>query len=194
MLNHRTAIAAIVQAISPVSRDSLEVFLATVAIEDWPKGEVFIQRGKRNDKEYFVLDGICRSFLLDHQGAEVTLSFYASQAVLSPWIVRTQREISTLNFQALTEARLVSFNAETFAGLIRQRPDWRDFGNAVLKNELLQKAEKEIGLAALTAKERLSRLREQLPGLENQVPHSAIASYLGITNVSLSRLRNADSK
>ena len=67
--------------------------------------------------------------------------------------------------------------------------DTREFGNMVLKLELQNKVEKEIGHASLTAKDRLLKFREKYPLLENLVPHTTIATYLGITNISLSRLR-----
>jgi hypothetical protein len=50
--------------------------------------------------------------------------------------------------------------------------------------------EKEIGMASQTAKERLIKFREDYPILENLIPHTTISTYLGITNISLSRLRN----
>jgi CRP-like cAMP-binding protein len=53
----------------------------------------------------------------------------------------------------------------------------------------MKKVEKEIGLASFTAKKRLIRFREQYALLENLIPHTDIATYLGITNISLSRLR-----
>ena len=66
----------------------------------------------------------------------------------------------------------------------------RRFGNTVLRNELARKVDKEIGSASLSAKERLLKFREEYPLLENLIPHTHIASYLGITNISLSRLRS----
>jgi hypothetical protein len=69
----------------------------------------------------------------------------------------------------------------------------RRFGNMVLLAELQKKVEKEISLASLTASERLQVFRKEYPGFENIVPHAAIATYLGITNVSLSRLRGKKS-
>ena len=58
-----------------------------------------------------------------------------------------------------------------------------------MQNELARKVDKEIGLVSLTAKERLLKFRAQYPLLENLIPHPIIASYLGITNISLSRIR-----
>jgi hypothetical protein len=80
-------------------------------------------------------------------------------------------------------------DASKFLSLMVDHLDAREFGNMVLKIELKNKVEKEIGHASLTAKERLLKFREQYALLENLVPHTTIATYLGITNISLSRLR-----
>ena len=65
----------------------------------------------------------------------------------------------------------------------------RDFGNSVLRIELMAKVQKEIALASLKGKDRLLLLRKNYPNIENFVRHSDIASYLGITTISISRLR-----
>ena len=97
--------------------------------------------------------------------------------------------ISSLNFQALTTVRLGEIDARAFEQLMVDNLEVREFGNTVLRNELQQKVQKEIGMASLTARERLLKLREDFPLLENLIPHGHIATYLGITNISLSRLR-----
>lgn len=53
------------------------------------KGEVFIRVGYRNESEYMILNGFCRSFLLNPEGEEITLSFFKQNSVLSPHITRT---------------------------------------------------------------------------------------------------------
>jgi CRP-like cAMP-binding protein len=83
----------------------------------------------------------------------------------------------------------VLFDAQAFVNLMIENLEIRAFGNTVLKNELLHKVEKEIGLATLSAKQRLLAFRNHFPMLENVVSHPPIASYLGITPISLSRIR-----
>ncbi len=80
-------------------------------------------------------------------------------------------------------------NAEQFESLMIENLEIREFGNTVLRQELLNKVQKEIRMASWTAKQRLEQFRKDFSMLENIVPHPMIASYLGITNVSLSRLR-----
>ena len=179
----------LINKVSPVSEGSLDLVNDLIVIEVYEKGDVFIDRGKRNNKEYFVYEGICRSFLLSPEGEEVTISYFLEGSVLSPNKTRTANQISQLNFQALTKLTLASLNADKFEQLMINHIDIREFGNMVLQNELLAKVEKEIALASLNAKERLILFREKYHFLENLISHVSIASYLGITNISLSRLR-----
>jgi CRP-like cAMP-binding protein len=153
------------------------------------KGDTFIELGKRNGHEYILQNGIVRSYLLNQAGNEVTLSFFEGPAVLSPVLTRTVAGRSLLNFHALTSCHLAVLEAPAFERLIEEDLQVRAFANDVLRRELLQKVHKEIGLSAHSAAERLDQFRKQYPTFENNVPHPMIASYLGITNVSLSRLR-----
>ena len=179
----------LVNKVSPVSEASLDLISDLIVVEVYEKGDVFINRGKKNNKEYFVYEGVCRSFLLSPEGEEVTLSYFPEGSVLSPNKTRTANQISHLNFQALTKLTVASLNADKFEQLMINHMDIREFGNMVLQNELLAKVEKEIGLASLNARERLILFREKYHFLENLISHVDIASYLGITNISLSRLR-----
>lgn len=180
----------IILSIRPMSEASLEAITGLVHLIEYPKNEIFIEKSKRNSYEYFVLEGVCRSFLLNPEGEEITISFFTGSSIISPFTTRTSNELSNLNFQALTPLKLGVMDAALFEGYMVENLEIREFGNRVLRNELNQKVEKEIGMASLTAKERLLKFREQFPGLENLVLHSTISTYLGITNISLSRLRN----
>lgn len=179
----------IVNKVSPVTEGSLDLISDLVVVEAYEKGDVFIDRGKRNNKEYFVYEGVCRSFLLSPEGEEVTISYFLEGGVLSPNKTRTANQISHLNYQALTKLTVASLNADKFEQLMIDHLDIREFGNMVLQHELLAKVEKEIALASLNARERLLLFREKYHFLENLISHADIASYLGITNISLSRLR-----
>jgi CRP-like cAMP-binding protein len=172
--------------LSARTRGSVAALCTSLAVD---KGDTFIELGKRNGQEYILQNGIVRSYLLNQAGNEVTLSFFEGPAVLSPFLTRTVAGRSLLNFQALTPCHLAVLEAAAFEKLIEEDLQVRAFANDVLRRELVQKVHKEIGLSAHSAAERLDQFRKQYPTFENTVPHPMIASYLGITNVSLSRLR-----
>ena len=183
-------IKEITDSIYSLSTNSLSEIEALVTMEEYKKGETFIHKNKRDSKEYFLTEGVCKSYLFSPEGEEITISFFNAKSVLSPYTTRTRDEISVLNFQALTDIRLATIDARAFEKMMIDNLEIRNFANTVLRNELSQKVDKEIGLASLSAKERLLKFREQFPMLENLIPHTDIASYLGITNISLSRLRS----
>ncbi|MFY0687470.1 MAG: Crp/Fnr family transcriptional regulator [Cyclobacteriaceae bacterium] len=179
----------VIHATFPMSLASVRIIEDLVERVQVDKGMNFIEKGRHDNNEYFVLDGISRSYLLSPEGEKVTISFYTANMVLSPHTIRVQDGRSTLNFQALTPLELGVLDAKAFEQQMIENLEIREFGNTVLRNELKSKVTKEIGLASLTAKERLIAFRETYPGMENFVSHVDIASYLGITNISLSRLR-----
>ena len=177
--------------LSEVSFSKLKTIFNSVSIK---KDEVFIKIDQKNNSEYFIETGFARSFLVNPEGEEITLSFYKSGNALSPHITRTKLNKSLLNFQVLTSVELIEFDADQFLNLMIENLEIRNLGNAILLNELISKTEKEMALASLTAKERLIGFRSEFGILENLIAHPIIASYLGITNVSLSRLRNEIAK
>ena len=67
------------------------------------------------------------------------------------------------------------------------------WGDTVLRNELIRRADREWTLATLQGSDRLQQFRQSYQGLEDQIPHHYIASYLGMTTVTLSRLRSQPS-
>ena len=174
----------------PMSLTSLEAIINIVEYVEYQKNEIFITEGKRNSGEYFVLEGVCRSYLLNPEGEEITISFFTDKSIISPYTTRTLNGLSNLNFQALTGVKMGVMDAARFEEFMVENLEIREFGNSVLRKELRNKVEKEIRMASLTAKERLIKFREEYPMLENLIPHTTISSYLGITNISLSRLRN----
>ena len=138
-----------------------------------------------------MIKGVVRSYLLSPDGDEITLSFFEDCSILSPQVTRTNKGHTLLNYQAITDCDLLKMDAAGFEHLIEANLEIRDFANTVLRHELMQKVNREIRLASWTAKERLEQFRKDFHMLENIVPHPMIASYLGITNVSLSRLRKS---
>ncbi|MBT9187563.1 Crp/Fnr family transcriptional regulator [Zobellia russellii] len=172
-----------------LSQKSLRAFSALCKETTYLAGGIIFKPNRNNKSEYVLLKGIARTFLLNTQGEEITLSFFEENMILPPCVTRTKNEKSLLYGEALTDCVFAEINADDFESLMIENLEIRDFGNSVLRQELLNKVHKEIRMATWTAKRRLDQFRDDFGMLENRIPHPMIASYLGITNVSLSRLR-----
>ena len=121
----------LINKVSSISDGSLDLLINLIEVEVYEKGDVFIDRGKGNNKEYFVYEGVCRSFLLSPEGGEVTISYFLESSVISPNKTRTANQISHLNFQALTKLTIASLDADKFEQLMIDHIDIREFGNTV---------------------------------------------------------------
>lgn len=152
-------------------------------------GTLLFKPNQPEQSEYILLQGIARTFLLNTEGEEITLSFFEDNTVLPPFVTRTAKEKSILYCEAIADCVFAKIDAKAFESLMIANLEIREFGNTVLRQELLQKVNKEIRMASWSAKDRLDQFRKDFKMLENKIPHPMIASYLGITNVSLSRLR-----
>jgi len=164
--------------------------LAAICIEQKSKKDsILLKPNQTDDSEYILLQGIARTFLQNSEGEEITLSFFEDNTVLPPHVTRTDNGKSLLYCETITDCNFAKINAKDFESLMIDNLEIREFGNTVMRQELLNKVGKEIRMASWSAKERLEQFRKDFSMLENKIPHSMIASYLGITNVSLSRLR-----
>lgn len=153
------------------------------------EGGYFVrERGKTAD-EVFVLEGIFRGFYHSFEGEEVNVAFFPGNSVLPPHYIRTRDNVSQLNIQALSEVVYVGFNAAQFTSLRYRHECLMKYGNIIVEQELAYKTGREILLLTKTAEERYLAFRELYPHLENSISQYHIASYLGITPVSLSRIR-----
>ncbi len=182
-------ITPIINSVTPLPISSLEKINKLVTYSFLKKGEPIAKVGQTNNLEYFLIKGICKSFLYTPEGEDITISFFMSGSILSPNTTRSLEGKSILNIRALTDIEIATINADELERLMIEDLEIRHFANTVLRKELMTKVQKEIGLASLKGKDRLERLRKQFPNIENLVPHTDIASYLGITTISLSRLR-----
>ncbi|WP_425237576.1 Crp/Fnr family transcriptional regulator [Ulvibacterium sp.] len=172
-----------------LTQKSREGFAKLCVEKTFLKGDLLLNPNQSDSWEYILLQGVARTFLLNTEGEDITLSFFEDKAILPPYVTRTRNGRSLLYCEALTHCTFARMDAKAFEALMVENLEIRDFGNIVLRQELLQKVDKEIRMASWTAKARLEQFRKDFIMLENTVPHPMIASYLGITNVSLSRLR-----
>jgi CRP-like cAMP-binding protein len=85
---------------------------------------------------------------------------------------------------------VAEFNTDQFSALRYKHESLMSYGNVIVERELEYKTQREILLLTKNAEERYKTFREMYPGLENYISQYHIASYLGITPVSLSRIRN----
>lgn len=191
MMDYPTLFATTITNVHPVSRMGLGRLFELCQVVEYPKNAAIIREGAADHHEYFLLDGIAYCGSRDAEDAPVAFMFYLPQQVILPRIARVSGGTSTLSVETLTPCTVAKIAATSFRDFQQASLEIREFSYKVLESELLKRIRRERSLLTQTAQARLAEFRREFGALENLVPHTAIASYLGITPVSLSRLRGA---
>jgi CRP-like cAMP-binding protein len=183
-------VLAIANTIAPIGYHQFSPVLHDIKFSTRSAGEMIIRRGESNPGEIFILEGIVRTFLSDSEGREVTLNIHVGPCTYTPSIGREIDSISRIDCESLTRVRIARFSTDNLIECMMKNTEVQRWGDAVLRGELVVRADREWVLAALPGLERLQQFRLRYPELEAHIPHYHIASFLGLTPVTLSRLRS----
>jgi len=159
-----------------------------------PKNGFHLTEGNHSNEYLFLEKGFMRSFAHDTEGAEVTTNFYSERQVVFEVSSFFNRTISRENIQALTDCEGWYITYEQLNMLFHSLPEFRDFGRSVLVKGFAALKNRMLSLITETAEERYAQLLKTAPEIFQHAPLKTIASYLGITDTSLSRIRKEFAK
>ena len=155
------------------------------------KGDYLARQGEEAASEFVVLDGRVVSNIGDQSGRMVCVGFHKGPVVITPHLARSRDGKSLVSLEVTKDATVAFMDASKLIELMLQSGEIRAWANAFLRSELSRKTDREWCLAALRGTDRLTWFRTRYPGFEDDFSHGSIASFLGMTPVTLSRLRNS---
>lgn len=162
--------------------------------KEFAKNTFLLTHGKVNNDYVLLESGFMRAFTYDVDGNEVTTGFYGNkQLVFEPASFFNQTP-SKENIQAITDCAGWSITFEQLNYLFHSMPEFREFGRSILVKGLTSLKQRMLSMINETAEERYSQLMQSKPEIMQQASLKHIASYLGITDTSLSRIRKELSK
>lgn len=183
-------LTALIKQLGPgLSETSLAEFSAVWAPRFVAKGKTLASQGEYTTSEVMLLDGKITSQIADSEGRGACIGFYIGPGIVTPHIARTRENVSLVSLEVREDATIAALNADDLRTMMLRSPEIRDWANGVLRDELSRKTEREWCLAALGGADRLAWFRERYPDHEDLFPHHQIASFLGMTPVTFSRLR-----
>ena len=167
-----------------------EALVPCLTMKTLPKHQDFIQQGSLANQIGFILTGQFRQFYRK-DGQERTTYFFLEDQLVGAYMSCVSGQPSPVTIQAMTEVTYIGFPYSVLQALFGRFPNWQLFGRLLAEYIMVSLEQRMAGLLLLSPEERyLDLLEGDQKNLLQQVPQHYIANYLGITPVSLSRIRN----
>ncbi len=172
-----------------ISQEIFDEILSETIIKLYKKNEIIIHCGDSTSNIGLVLDGMVRSYYIDSEGNDITRWFgEAGQLCIDEGLYGYEE--SPCTWHALSDCTIVFVNTSKFKSIIMSHENLKTIYIAMLEQALRYKVYRENGFLVENATERYLHFCKKFPELCNQVKLSYIASYLGITPETLSRIRS----
>lgn len=153
------------------------------------KSEDFVSEGERCTEVGFILSGTCRSFYLSATGEEITYCFRFPGEFVAAYSSFITGQGSLECMQALTKTELLVISKTDVDLLADKFTGWLKFLKITAEQQYIELEKRIFQLQKVNARLRYKDLLEHHPEYVQYIPLQHIASYLGITQRHLSRIR-----
>lgn len=182
------ALHHILNSVHPLPVSALETLSAACSMVHKTKGEMLFRAERLESYIYFIQQGIVRAFC-DQEAHEVTFWFGQEGAVVLSYNSYIHNRPGYEFVELLENTILYRLSCDTLQELFTKDIHIANWGRKMAEKELVKTEERLISRQFRTASERYAELLQQNPELLQRVQLGHIASYLGINQVTLSRIR-----
>lgn len=154
------------------------------------KKRFLLEEGEPCIYTIFVEKGLLRSFTIDEKGNEHILQFGMEGWWVADLYSFLTGEPSEYNIEALEDCELLLITKSSWDLLLDEVPAFERYFRILIQNNLIATQRRLMGTISTTAEERYTKLLHDFPRISQRVPQHMIASYIGVTRETLSRLRS----
>lgn len=184
----------LLKTISPITdkefADAISYFKELVL----KKNEFFVEQGKVCRQIAFIKKGTLRTYYINDKAVETTSCFCTENNLTTSYKSFILQQPSTLILQAIEETHLLVIDYNSLQKLYSESIAWQTVGRAVAEREYIVMEQYASVLNNETAKDKYLRLLNEQPNVLQKARVEDIASYLGVTRRTLSRIRREISK
>ena len=153
------------------------------------KGEIILQENSSRKIQIFVASGCLRAFYKTETGKDHTLQFATKNWWISDYMTLFNKEKNLLSIESLSHSKIMIIEQARLEELFSKYPEFGIINRMNLQNRIASLQKRIFGLLTLTAKEKYEKFIKDYEVFEKVIPNYQIATFLGITPESLSRVR-----
>jgi len=171
--------------------ETKDLVLKLIKVIKIKKGDLLISQNQSFvNKTYFVLKGCLRSFYVDQNSKEHTLQFSIKGWWISDYIAFYGGQEAVMSIQALTDSVVIEATKQNIELVFEKYPHIESIHRKYLETKLVVLNKRVLNQLNLSARDRYLKFLDEFPQIQNYAQNYHIASYLGITQQSLSRIRS----
>jgi CRP-like cAMP-binding protein len=171
------------------NQQQIDLILSKAVEREIKKEDYFSEAGKVSVEVGFIVDGVMRVCYYNNKGEEITKYFIDENNLVVDLESFENSICSSAYVQAVTDCTMIVFSKKDWEDLLNTIIGWDKIVHKIINKTLIQKVSRRSPLVSEDATTRYLSFMEMFPNVINRVPLSYLASYLGITQSSLSRIR-----
>ncbi|WP_091212282.1 Crp/Fnr family transcriptional regulator [Paenibacillus sp. BC26] len=175
--------------LTSLSEEEQQVVVNEIQIEEFMKGTILLRQGEVPTKCYFVLNGCIRQYSIDEEGNEVTSNFYTEEQAIAIFNHHKLDKSSDYTIACVEDSVVVVGDLDTEKEMYTKYTQLESMTRKMIEENFGQVQAEFAAFIASSPEERFKALLMKRPSLIDRVPQHQLASFLGITPESLSRIK-----
>jgi CRP-like cAMP-binding protein len=172
-----------------ISNDELELMQAGCTVRKLRKWQSILHEGEIWRINCFIASGVCRLYRFGENGTDHTLRFGVENWWISDQESYNHMKPSEYNIEALAATTAIIWTKEKWESLMKEIPALKLFNEQLLARGYETSQKRIFSLISFSAEEKYLEFQKTYPSVFNRVPLHMVASYLGISRETLSRIR-----
>ena len=172
-----------------VSQSAQQAFRQALRPVEFAKNEFLVHEGDENGILYYIDQGLVRFVYTTSDGHEFNKSFATEGEFVGCLRSILTQQPCRFSIQALEATKTLALSPQNRESLWHNYPEWERLGRLLAERLALKKEEREAQFLLDSAESRYQQFLDDYPALRERIPQYHIASYIGITDVALSRIR-----
>jgi CRP-like cAMP-binding protein len=177
-----------------LTEEEKNYFTSLLKLKKLRKKQFLLQEGDIARYEYFVNKGCLRAYTIDEKAQEHVVQFAIEDWWIGDMYSFLTQTPARLNIDAVEDTELLYIDGPSLENLFQKAPKFERFFRLLVQNAFIATQQRIIESMSLTADDRYCNFIQRYPLMEQRLPLKQIASYLGITPESLSRIRSQYNK